>query len=743
MDDALRDTPDVNALLSKSYIEGPKFRMYGDIDNIQNDNGEVRQARIKRRDVDEKYVDDACTKIETRTFYVYHGEMQNIYKEIFITNTTYNKYISKLVDENGNELGERVYANKTFIATNSDDNHLEYMTVYKNKNSDKWDILEHGLNYSNIASSCLASKNQTLIGANISGMQIETIIFNVAVSKSQHNENVVIYNNKSNMQETVFNNGWFKDKTKTTLLEELGFINTNNRGNTVINDDYQNKLILVPVSQDGHATTMIVDTHDAGNNGIDKIKLGLFDSSFYHRNNNPFSEHLRRDIFGNKLSKEIKLLSKTDTNKDISMFFKDDNTRYNINTNFGYLQENGTCAYWQRAFIKVIATNNTYNSLKEIQENIDNGNIIKQICLELDNIFIPHGVFKANINNLEDTEQRDYIRVDDNFYINKKLAHKNQFANLAKLQQRLGYPEELDCNDFNEEIRKQKVLREKLELVAPYLKIDDNIYYLNTKKNRRKQKNRVRGQTKLIRAYDKEIAKCKKQIELLKNIKNKYVNTDTQQAVSNIKTYIECDNTDFLLLENTTCKSIPFFDRKRIDDLEKAILKDAEITKTKYKQQDFVIHNNVTRNKSQQNDKQLDCNNQKRQEDHSQLQQNSFANLQQIINSKLPGIKSMQIVNKNNNVVHEHDAFKQIQPQPQQNAVSQQQELAQNQHNFSPEFSKIKKIVANKLGKTNIENTKQTNDTKQNQNIESELAKQQQTVNTTRQQVEQSIGNFF
>ena len=117
----------------------------------------------------EKY--DENNNLIERTFYKTNNANEVAYREIFTTNETNNKYISKIVDKNYKELGERVYADRVTINNNNNNDQLEYVTIYQNGNT--WNIYkpeqesEPEPDYINIVNSCLASKNQNMIVDNI------------------------------------------------------------------------------------------------------------------------------------------------------------------------------------------------------------------------------------------------------------------------------------------------------------------------------------------------------------------------------------------------------------------------------------------------------------------------------------------------------------------------------------------------------------------------------------------------
>ena len=505
-------------------------------------------------------------------------------------------------------------------------------------------------------------------------------------------DNLAIMRVKGDYFEKIFNkrkyyNTSYRNKNPVTqhLLNCLGLPD---------NYNMNSNFIIMPINRVQHATVLIIDK---------KTKTPyLLDSSLFHcnigwDNGLNVATSAREDVFGKEFSKEIEILNK-----------------YSI-------QINGCCTYWAMSFMNVIINNDNgkYTTIKQIIAASKNGQLQLDAAIEMGKIFDrdqnnPTIKYSTNENEI-DTNRYIKIKIDNNnFYGINKTAFDNKFLKLEGIKSL--------CNNYIEQ--NQITQLDNLIKCQNCMLNEDKMF---TPKTLNESKRNYRLSEKGILTMDKFIDVAKKHCDISSN------DVDNLQEIKKEKEKTKNDMRQQLQEQNNPDIQLLINGYNSILEQQEKIFGKYDLTSYRNNQQ--VINNALDYVERGEN-----------VQPQLQQPQINLANIQQIINTQFQGIQDMHTVNKNNSNEHHNNQIKQntqIQQQAQQNAALQQQELVQNQHNFSPEFDKVKEIVTNKLGKTNIENTEQINSTKQNQNIESELAKQQQTVNTTRQQVGQSIGNFF
>ena len=296
-------------------------------------------------------------------------------------------------------------------------------------------------------------------------------------------------------------------------------------------------------------------------------------------------------------------------------------------------------------------------------------------------------------------------------YINKNTCHKNQFVNLAKLQQRLGYPQELNCSDFNEEIRKQKVLRKRLQAIENY---NNLVEYYEKAKKQVSRRDFITAELKDIqqkisdrRADNDLIKRTKSLLGLQKNYDTNALNNDGQYRA-------------FILdLIDNKIKAQPLtIIEEKISQLGKNIKEDVK----KYRQ-NILDYINATEHqtndiiKLQTQNRKLEQNIAKELNGFNRFCRNKLKLSKEDITQFKKRTAQHQTRSQLQNTSATEQQYQQIQPQTHHNMAPQQQEPVQNQHNFSPEFIKIKKMLANKLNEDETKNVKQNSNIRQKTGI--------------------------
>lgn len=699
--------------------------------NIQNLDKDTQGEKISFEDtdqhlcVDEIYENDVAanneslSQLKKRIFYRYsNNQYIPAYTETFLDNIPVNSgFVSEIAKGDSKEvIGYRYYKNKSKFRSN------EYFTIIKNE---KFKSDRKEPEYL-IADNC---------GGEIDGAQCNKLMFDLL-----HNQF------KDKFGHEITGNKIISDAFVATLQQQyknhpsinLCNVNLGNQPNKspifdlddIVKYLPTDKISLIPINTEGHATVLLYNPDNKKNN-----KFYLFDSS-------------------GALSDDNKTMKKVFKKENIG---KIDTKSLNIKN----IQLNGSCTMWSDCFIKHIITKNDgikYNTnffTTNIKVEFDN--IVSQVglCQQMDRIFknLPTNLptIKIYINEQEaknDTNNYFILKAADRYYGINKYCYHNNYLNISRFVKENKLKGNLNTAQLNNVIKIQQCSASIQYILNEFNKT------LNIIKNNEFNKKLLNKITTLTNTATKT-AKEEAELNKLKNAQL-IIQIAKQEIIEYNKVL------KFFSTQNEKCKSLldNNFEANYSNSMLTSInIKNSLLLDTKFRelyrtisnlQTDYsdLIVNNVNKLNLQQYNWQSNYNDQIWQNSKSDFQQPQIdlTNLQQIINTQFQGIQGMHTVNKDNSNEHHNNQIKQntqIQQQAQQNTVPQQQELVQNQHNFSPEFDKVKEIVTNKLGKTNIENTEQINSTKQNQNIESELAKKQQTVNTTRQQVGQSIGNFF
>jgi hypothetical protein len=347
--------------------------------------------------------------IQERTFY---RNDQALYKEVFTTDGTNPKSISKLV-RNGAKIGNRFYStNGVYFSTLTlEAGPVKKYVVLRGPGMDP------NASLSDMVHAIYREYYEDKLGSAVTGSGPKTPAIMAAIAQRNSNPNCVVIP-ITNINTEL----WCPTLTKQQLLIATG-----------IDASLPSppKVVMIPVAAKRHGTLLFVD-REKGN------AMGLADSSLAHTKITDQTA-LRPSVFGN-LSKTITILSAAS------------------------LQINGSCSFWVDSLVEAISNDpDKYKDMETIRAAFQNGSLWLEAAAIMSKTFDVSSLETVKVFTREDkveAQKANYVvfEIAGKHYGISRNCWKNKFINIEKLKEIL--PEEAKGvikNQLDEQIERQKL----------------------------------------------------------------------------------------------------------------------------------------------------------------------------------------------------------------------------------------------------------------------------------------------